>query len=142
MSKFAGIRTIIGAWSSNLAPGYHTYGVDWEKQSVTWYVDGKCVPAPHPTATQKCFSVVQNVPAQPMYLIANFAIDGNAIWHNARHRGNATHGVLQRQVRRGLAAAVTRRAVDGRRLSALKQEGPPNAPTSRSRESFGRAKGG
>jgi beta-glucanase (GH16 family) len=79
----ANAKTIIGAWTANLGPGFHNYGLDWEKHSLTWYVDGKCVPALHSTAPHKCFSVVQNVPAQPMYLIANFAIDGDTFWHNA-----------------------------------------------------------
>ena len=29
--------------------GYHTYGFDWQKDSITWYVDGKAVY----TATQQ-----------------------------------------------------------------------------------------
>jgi beta-glucanase (GH16 family) len=74
-------KDIIGGWSANLAAGYHTYGLDWERHSLTWYVDGKCVP--DPTDAHKCFRIVQSVPAQQMYLIANFAIDGNATWHNA-----------------------------------------------------------
>lgn len=49
-----------------LAGGYHTFGVDWEPGSVTWYVDGRQVSQ----ATQS----VTNV---PMYLIMDLAVGGN-----------------------------------------------------------------
>jgi beta-glucanase (GH16 family) len=85
-------KTGTGVWSFKLSPGYHTFGLDWEKQSLVWYVDGKCLPAVHPTATQKCFTVIHNVPAQPMYLIANFAIDGNKTTHNGPTKATPSVG--------------------------------------------------
>ena len=54
--------------STNLAVGYHTYGLLWEHGSLTWYFDGKVVD----TYTGKA------VPTQSMYFLANLAIDGPA----------------------------------------------------------------
>lgn len=49
---------------SNIS-GWHTYAVDWQPDSLTWYVDHREV-----------FSVRGGVPSQPMYLLANLAVDG------------------------------------------------------------------
>jgi beta-glucanase (GH16 family) len=54
--------------SSSLSSRYHTYGLLWEPGSLTWYLDGKVVD----TYTGR------NVPRQPMYFLANLAIDGPA----------------------------------------------------------------
>ena len=54
--------------SSSLSTGYHTYGLLWEPGSLTWYLDGKVVD----TYTGN------HVPRQPMYFLANLAIDGAA----------------------------------------------------------------
>lgn len=51
---------------SNLDSGMHTYGLLWEPGLLVWYLDGKAV-----------FSYAgSSVPSQPMYLLANLAIDG------------------------------------------------------------------
>lgn len=51
---------------SNLDSGYHTYGLLWEPGILVWYLDGKAV-----------FTYTgSSVPSQPMYLLANLAIDG------------------------------------------------------------------
>ncbi|MDA8317259.1 MAG: glycoside hydrolase family 16 protein [Actinomycetota bacterium] len=53
---------------ANLSTTYHTYGLLWEPGSLTWYFDGAPV-----------FAVTGNeVPSQPMYFLANLAIDGPA----------------------------------------------------------------
>jgi beta-glucanase (GH16 family) len=49
--------------TADLASGWHTFGLDWEPGSLTWYIDGRAV-----------FSVTANVPTQPMYLLADLAI--------------------------------------------------------------------
>jgi beta-glucanase (GH16 family) len=49
----------------NFTAGYHTFGVDWEPHSITWYVDG--VPERH-------INVSIN---EPMYLVANLAVSGS-----------------------------------------------------------------
>ncbi|MCL2583318.1 MAG: glycoside hydrolase family 16 protein [Streptosporangiales bacterium] len=46
------------------ATGWHRFGLDWTASKVTWYVDGKPV-----------FSTGRNVPQQPMYFLANIAVD-------------------------------------------------------------------
>jgi beta-glucanase (GH16 family) len=48
----------------NLSTSYHTYGVYWSKSEVVWYIDGRQV-----------FETGRNVPQQPMYFLANVAVD-------------------------------------------------------------------
>ena len=40
--------------------GYHTYGFDWQKDSITWYVDGKAV-----------YSANTNIPVTPSKIMMN-----------------------------------------------------------------------
>ncbi|MGU3341869.1 glycoside hydrolase family 16 protein, partial [Methylobacterium mesophilicum] len=50
------------------APGYHTYGMDWQKDKISFYVDGKFVGS-------------QATPSDmtgPMYLVANLATQSDA----------------------------------------------------------------
>lgn len=54
--------------SSDLTSGWHTYGLLWQRGSLTWYLDGKVVDTYTGSA----------VPNQPMYFLANLAIDGPA----------------------------------------------------------------
>jgi beta-glucanase (GH16 family) len=54
-----GVQTL-----GNLSTGYHTYGVYWTKSEVVWYIDGHQV-----------FETGRNVPQQPMYFLANVAVD-------------------------------------------------------------------
>jgi beta-glucanase (GH16 family) len=49
----------------NLSQGFHTFAVKWEPGKITWYIDD----------VQR-FQVARNVPAQPMYLLANLAVGG------------------------------------------------------------------
>lgn len=49
--------------TADLSSGWHTFGLDWEPGSLTWYVDGTAV-----------FAVTSGVPTQPMYFLANLAI--------------------------------------------------------------------
>lgn len=44
---------------------FHTYTVDWQPTSITWYVDG----------IQR-YQVTKNIPNKPMYIIANLALGG------------------------------------------------------------------
>ncbi|HUN34804.1 MAG TPA: glycoside hydrolase family 16 protein [Trebonia sp.] len=48
----------------NLSNSWHTYGVYWSQSKVIWYIDGHQV-----------FETGRNVPQQPMYFLANVAID-------------------------------------------------------------------
>lgn len=47
-----------------LSPGYHVFSVDWEPGAITWYIDGLRTRSVHVSIDQ------------PMYLLANLAIDG------------------------------------------------------------------
>jgi beta-glucanase (GH16 family) len=49
----------------DLSAGYHTYAVDWEPGSITWYLDG-----------QAEYTVTSGVSSEPMYFIADLDVDG------------------------------------------------------------------
>ena len=51
----------------SLSPGFHTFGVDWEKNFVNWYVDGALAA----TCTNKAL-----ICSEPMYPILNLAVGG------------------------------------------------------------------
>ena len=66
-----------GNWIQNtvqtpdLSAAYHTYAVDWEPSSLTWYLDGKVVDRYQGALT----------PSEPMYFLADLAVEsifGNA----------------------------------------------------------------
>ena len=50
----------------DMSAGYHTYGVDWQSDYITWYFDGQLVDK-EPTPADL---------HQPMYIIANLAVGG------------------------------------------------------------------
>jgi serralysin len=52
---------------TNTTTGFHTYGMDWEPDFITWYFDGQKV---YQIATPSDMN-------QPMYMIANLAVGGN-----------------------------------------------------------------
>jgi len=56
--------TKVGA---DLSAGFHTYGVDWEPDHITWYLDG----VPVGTLTNPLL-----IPHEPMYPIMNLAVGG------------------------------------------------------------------
>jgi beta-glucanase (GH16 family) len=51
----------------NLSAGFHTYGLDWEADSVTWYFDGKVI---------KTFTNASEICNVPMYVIVDLAVGG------------------------------------------------------------------
>jgi beta-glucanase (GH16 family) len=53
----------------NFTGGWHTFGIDWEPGSLTWYVDG---------VAQK--SLPGYFPPEPMYPILNLAVSSGASW--------------------------------------------------------------
>jgi len=53
---------------SDLTAGYHTYGVDWEPNSITWYLDGKAMYS---------FTNASQIVNKPMYLILNLDVGGS-----------------------------------------------------------------
>jgi beta-glucanase (GH16 family) len=52
---------------ADLSAGFHTYGLDWEADSVTWYFDGKVV---------KTFTNSSEICNVPMYVIVDLAVGG------------------------------------------------------------------
>ena len=54
--------------SSDFSAGYHTFGIDWEANSLTWYVDGKAVA----TTTDPAL-----ICPEAMYPIMNLAVGGS-----------------------------------------------------------------
>lgn len=54
---------------SDASATYHTYGLDWEPNGLTWYVDGKKMGN---TVTDS--AAIQN---HPFYIIANFSVGGS-----------------------------------------------------------------
>jgi beta-glucanase (GH16 family) len=56
-------------WRSptNLAKGWHTYGLYWSPDALIWYIDG--APRWYTVRTKR-------IPDEPMYLVANLAVGG------------------------------------------------------------------
>jgi beta-glucanase (GH16 family) len=50
----------------DLSAGFHRYGVDWTPAAIVWYLDGI-----------EIYRVKYNIPAQPMYILANLAVGGD-----------------------------------------------------------------
>ena len=50
---------------SDLSNGFHTVTMDWERDRIAWFVDGR-----------KMFESVDGVPRQPMYLLIDLAVGG------------------------------------------------------------------
>jgi beta-glucanase (GH16 family) len=48
----------------NLSDSWHSYGVYWSQSKVVWFIDG-----------QQVMATSRNVPQQPMYFLANIAVD-------------------------------------------------------------------
>jgi beta-glucanase (GH16 family) len=58
---------------ADTSEGFHSYGVDWEPDFITWYFDGKAIfNAPTPKDMN-----------QPMYLLANLAVGADGSWPGA-----------------------------------------------------------
>ncbi len=56
----------------DLSAGFHTYGLDWQADHLTWYFDGRAF-----------FTATANVPTVPMYLIFNLAVGSANSWPGA-----------------------------------------------------------
>lgn len=58
------VDTYVG---QDFSQDFHTYGLNWQKDAITWFVDG--VPV-------KKYTNTNNIPHKPMYFLANLAIGG------------------------------------------------------------------
>lgn len=67
---------------TNLSSGWHTYAVNWEPNSITWYIDGHQV-----------FTSNANIPQQPMYFLANLAVSGTEQLPNASTPNTASFDI-------------------------------------------------
>jgi beta-glucanase (GH16 family) len=52
--------------SEDFAADFHIFAADWRPGEITWFVDGNPV-----------YRVTNNIPAQPMYILANLAVGGD-----------------------------------------------------------------
>jgi beta-glucanase (GH16 family) len=52
----------------DFSQGYHTFGVNWQPDSITWYIDG---------VERKRFTNASAIPNEPMYVLLNLAVGGN-----------------------------------------------------------------
>ncbi|MGE5538951.1 MAG: family 16 glycosylhydrolase, partial [Gemmatimonas sp.] len=71
-----------GGWvnmpgAANIYNGYHTYGVDWEADKITYYIDGQQV---YQVTTPSDMN-------KPMYMLANLAVGGNWVGSAAGESG-------------------------------------------------------
>ena len=67
---------------TQLSSGWHTYAVNWEPNSITWYIDG-----------QEVFTSSENIPQQPMYFLANLAVSGTEQVPNASTPSTASFDI-------------------------------------------------
>ena len=74
-----------------MTTGFHTYGVDWEPDTITWYFDG-----------QKVFQTATPIDLnKPMYMIADLAVGGYCPGARMRRRssrprcGSTTFGLTR-----------------------------------------------
>jgi beta-glucanase (GH16 family) len=52
----------------DFSAGFHTFGVDWEPDQVSWYIDGKLAP--------QTISDPGEIPDKPMFLMIDLAVGG------------------------------------------------------------------
>ncbi|MEI2298801.1 glycoside hydrolase family 16 protein [Ensifer sp. MJa1] len=70
------LHYIKGGWQSagksaktaDLAAGWHVYGLEWRKDAVIWYLDGKELWR---------YTKAEGISQEPMYLLINLAVGGN-----------------------------------------------------------------
>ena len=75
-----GTMTNKGKWlgtyrQSDFSNGFHTFALDWQPGSMTWYVDGV-----------KRYEVTRDVPSNAMVIIANLTVGGPDSWSGAPDR--------------------------------------------------------
>jgi beta-glucanase (GH16 family) len=68
----------------DFAAGWHTIGLDWQPDSLTWYVDGVAV---------RTYTSAAGIPSKPMYLLVNLAVGGD--WPGSPDASTAFPAVYQ-----------------------------------------------
>jgi len=81
----------------NIYSGYHTYGVDWEPDTTTFYIDGQQV---FSTATPSDMN-------KPMYMIANLAVGGPWVGNANGNTGQMSIDYIRAYSRDGNVPGVT-----------------------------------
>ncbi len=71
-SQVASTKTV-GVQVSDTSKGFHTYGVDWEPDRVTYYFDGNAISSLATPADMN----------KPMYMIVNLTVGGAGSWPGA-----------------------------------------------------------
>lgn len=56
----------------DFSQGWHTFGVDWQPESISWYIDG---------VERNRFTKPAQIPQEPMFVLLNLAVGG--IWGGA-----------------------------------------------------------
>ncbi|MGO4705710.1 family 16 glycosylhydrolase [Microvirga sp. 2MCAF38] len=79
---------------SGMTTGFHTYGVDWQKDTITWYFDGQKV---FQTATPAGMD-------KPMYMLANLAVGGD--WPGSPNGSTSFPATMQIDYIRAYSAAA------------------------------------
>jgi beta-glucanase (GH16 family) len=82
---------------TNTSTGFHTYGVDWEPNTITFYIDGQAV-ATDPTPASM---------DQPMYMLLDLAVGGTGSWPGAPASSSEFPAALQIDYVRAYATANT-----------------------------------
>lgn len=81
----------------NTSTGFHSYGVDWEPATVTFYMDGQPLgSAPTPTSMNS-----------PMYMLLNLAVGGVGSWPGAPNAATVFPATMQIDYVRAYATAAT-----------------------------------
>ncbi len=82
---------------ANTSTAFHTYGVDWEPDTITFYMDGtKLGSAPTPST--------MNV---PMYMLLNLAVGGSSSWGGAPSASTAFPATMSIDYVHAYATAAT-----------------------------------
>ena len=70
ISSVLGINDQTAVTVPNTSTGFHTYGVDWEPKTITFYFDGQAIASVPTPATMNT----------PMYALVNLAVGGPDSW--------------------------------------------------------------
>ena len=97
------VKSAFGSNVADTSAGFHTYGVDWEPDLITWYFDGQQIAQ---TATPADLN-------SPMYLLANLAVGGAGSWPGSPDATTPLPAKMQIDYIRAYAAGPGQSAVAG-----------------------------